>query len=108
MNTISMATAGLIWSAHSEIEKAQKMLADLKDKKQWEQDPNPIDPFGRQRPYTFGVPHGDNGHRLIDVSPNLAVHVLEAHIVAKQRDLVEACARASLELQGAFNTEAAQ
>lgn len=43
---------------------------------------------------------GDNSHQLIDLSPALAVHIIEAHIVAKQRELVEACARANLELDG--------
>jgi len=105
--TISMQTAAGIWKAHREIETATKMLAELRDKKKWGDDPNPLDAFGRRRPYTLGIPHGDNAHQLVDLSPELARHIIEAHIVAKQRELVEACARASMELEGLIETPGA-
>lgn len=98
--TITMETASNIWKAHREIETAKNMLAELLDKKKWGDDPNPLDAFGRRRPYELGIPSGDNGHRLFSVSPELALHVIEAHIAHKQAELVEACARASLELNG--------
>lgn len=100
-NTISMDTAAAIWKAHREIETAIKMLAELRDKKKWGDDPNPLDAFGRRRPYTLGVPHGsDNSHQLVDLSSELALHIIEAHVTRKQTELVEVCARAALELSG--------
>ncbi len=102
MSTITIDTAASIWTAHREIETATGMLAELRDKKKWphDKDPNPLDAFGRHRPYTLGVPSGDNGHRLVDLSPDLALHIIEAHISRKRSELIEACARAALELSG--------
>lgn len=100
--TITMETAASVWKAHREIETATKLLAELRDKKKFGDDPNPLDAFGRHRPYTLGVPHGGNGHQLVDLSPELALHIIEAHITRKQTELVEACVRAALELSGAF------
>lgn len=106
---ITMETAASIWKAHREIATASKMLAELRDKKKWGDDPNPLDALGRRRPYTLGIPSGDNGHQLVDLSPELALHIIEAHITRKQTELVEACARAALELSGDLpaKTEAA-
>lgn len=98
-NTITMETAAAIWKAHREIETATKMLAELRDKKKWGEDPNPLDAFGRRKPYTLGVPHGD-GHQLVGLSPELALHIIEAHVARKGCELIEACARAALELSG--------
>ena len=108
--TITIETAAAIWKAPREIDTATKMRADIRDKKKWGEDPNPLDAFGRRRPYTLGVPSGgDNSHKLVDVSPELALHIVEAHITRKQTELVEVCARAALELSGDISakTEAA-
>lgn len=99
-NTITMDTAALIWKAHREIETSIKLLADIREKKKFGGDPNPLDAFGRHRPYTLGIPSGDAGHQLVGLSPELAAHIIEAHITRKQSELVEACARAALELAG--------
>src|SRR5258708_8424576 len=99
-NKIPMAPAAGIWKAHREIETATKMLAELRDKKKWGEDPNPLDAFGRRKPYTLGIPHGDNGHQLVDLSPELALHIIEAHVTRKRTELVEACARAAMEMSG--------
>lgn len=99
-NTITMETASAIWKAHREIETANALLVELRDKKKWGEDPNPLDGFGRRKPYTLGVPHGDSGHQLIGLSPELALHIIEAHLSRKQTELVETCARAALELAG--------
>ena len=48
-NTITMATAAAIWKAHREIETATKMLAELRDKKKWGEDPNPLDARSEER-----------------------------------------------------------
>jgi hypothetical protein len=100
MTTITMDTAAAIWKAHREIEAAKNMLVEIRDRKKAGDDPNPLDGFGRRRQYELGVPHGDNGHRLFGLSPELALHIIEAHITRKQAELVEACTRAALELNG--------
>jgi hypothetical protein len=100
-NTISMDAARRIWTAHREIEVGKKLLADIKAALDRRDDATPIDPFGRRRNYTLGVPSGDNAHRMLDVSPRLAACIIEAHIAEKQRELVEASIAASIELDGA-------
>ena len=97
---------------HREIAVATKMLAELRqkmaDKKITGEEPSLRDAFGRRQSYQLGVPHGDNGHTLFDVSPQLALHIMEAHIVTKQRELVEACAVASMELSGTLPLKSAE
>jgi hypothetical protein len=99
-SVISIETAANVWRAHREIETGKKMLAELREKIKNRVDPNPIDAFGRRQLYKLGVPHGESGHELLDVSPELALHIIEAHISRKQTELVEHCVRATLELSG--------
>lgn len=95
---ISMETAHRVWSAHREIEVATKLLADMKKEIANGSDPTPLDAFGRHRNLQLGVPSGDMGHRLFDVSPNLAIRIIEAHIATKERELAEACIIAKLDM----------
>lgn len=105
-NVISAETAANVWRAHREIATGTKMLAELREKIANHVDPNPIDVFGRRQLYKLGVPHGENGHELLDVSPELALHIIEAHISRKQTELVEHCVRASLEMMGDIPSKA--
>jgi hypothetical protein len=95
---ISKEVARRIWAAHQEIEAAGRLLDDLRRSLARGEEPNPLDVFGRRRNYQLGVPSGENGHRLYDVEPTLAVYIIEAHIAAKQKDLAEACVIARIEL----------
>lgn len=94
---ISSECARRIWLAHREIEVAKKLLNDIEIAHKNGDDPTPLDAFGRRRAFTFGVPMGNDGHRLLDVSPFLAVRVLETHIADKQRELAEASQAALIE-----------
>ena len=98
MGNISMEAAHRIWTAHREIEVGQKLLADIAAAKDKGGDPTPLDPFGRRRQFSFGVPMGDSGERMFNVSNALAVSVIKAHIADKQRELVEATEIARLEM----------
>jgi hypothetical protein len=98
MALISKETAHRIWMAHREIEVATTLLSDIKAALSAGEDPTPIDAFGRRRNYQLGVPSGDNSHRLFEISPSLAVLVIEAHVADKKRDLESACAIAKLNL----------
>jgi hypothetical protein len=95
---ITMDTAHKIWSAHREIEVGKKLQAEIEKAIKDGTDPTPIDPFSRRRNFQLGVPSGDSSHRLFDLSPQLAIHIIEAHIANKQRELAEACVIAKLDL----------
>lgn len=100
---ISKAAAARIWSAHNEIEIGKKLLADIEDALRMggsETDATPRDPFGRRRAHTFGIPSGDSGHRMLNVSPKLSVYVIRAHLADMERELAEACVAARMELDG--------
>jgi hypothetical protein len=56
------------------------------------------DAFGNRRQLQLGIPSGDNGHRLLDVSPLLAESCIRAHIEKKRLELVEANEAARIEL----------
>ena len=99
--TISMLAAERIWRAHREIEAGEKLLAEIKTALTQGRDATPLDPHGRRRGFSLGVPMGNNGERLLEVSPRLASYVIEAHIAEKRRELVEVSIAARLELEGA-------
>jgi hypothetical protein len=98
-NVISMAAAHRIWMAHREIEAGTTLLTSIDDALQRGEDATPLDPFGRRRAYQLGAPMGDNTHKLLDVSPRLARHIIEAHIAEKRRELVEATLAARIEME---------
>lgn len=106
MSTITRDTAAAIWSAHREIEAGQKLLEDMErerkliDERADKHAPTLRDAFGRVRQLQLGVPSGENAHRLLDVSPTLAVSVIRAHIENKRAELAECCERARIELNG--------
>lgn len=101
---ITKKTAERIWVAYREIETGEKLLEDmLKEReKQWdhvdEHAPTLQDAFGHKRHFQLGVPSGENGHRLFQVSPVLAESCIRAHIENKRRDLAEANEMARIEL----------
>lgn len=102
MGNITKKTAERIWIAYREIETAEKLLVDMEaGERRYDVDthaPTLKDGFGRQRHLQLGIPNGENGHRLFDVSPVLAKSVIRAHIAAKHAELAEAneCARVEL------------
>jgi hypothetical protein len=98
---ITQETASLIYAAHREIEAGEKLLADMAERMKWEIDkyaPTLKDAFGRAQHLQLGIPCGEAGHRLFQVSPVLAVSVIKAHIENSKVKLVEANERARIEL----------
>jgi hypothetical protein len=101
---ISQQTAGELWNCYREIEVAKKLLADLEQSADEFRDDvrreTVKDAFGRHKRLTLGVPSGDNSQRLLDVSPRLAVAVINSHIAEKHRQLAELQEVATLEISG--------
>lgn len=103
---ITQETAARIWQAYREIETAEKLLTDMAAVREQEHmrqaeakyAPTLRDAFGRRQQLQLGVPSGENGHRIFDVSPVLAESVIKAHIANKQKELVEAQESARMEL----------
>lgn len=91
MSNISKQTATAIALAHQEIERGYKLLADIEKcieqrKDRWNEGEEDLrDSFGyRHRSMTLGIPSGSNGHQLVDVSYELAIPVIKAHIANKE------------------------
>lgn len=101
---IKRETAAKIWNAYREIETAEGLLKELEGI-QADNDYNKSAPslkgaFGRKEHFEFGIPSGDNGHRLYSVSPELSLTVIRAHIANKRYELAEANVQARIELEG--------
>jgi hypothetical protein len=100
---ITQKTIELIWRAQREITTGEQLLEDMKKvEEQNAHDPHAQhlkDAFGRRRELQLGIPSGNNAHRLLDVSPDLAKTIIVAHIEKNRAKLVEAneCARIELE-----------
>lgn len=77
---ITKKTAYDIWIAYDEIEKSEKLLAEMQAQLSRGETVSLRDAFGRPRSLQLGVPSGENSHRLFDVNPGLAVAVIKAHI----------------------------
>lgn len=77
---ISRETAAKIWNAYREIEAAEKLLIKVEETlKDFESDnslPSLKDISREARRFEFGVPSGENSHRLFGVSPTLAEAVI--------------------------------
>lgn len=94
MGLITKDTAMGIALAYQEIERGEKLLADVRKgladrKERWNSADSDIkDVFGhRHRELTLGIPSGSNGHQLCGVSYELAVPVIEAHIAKSRAQL---------------------
>jgi hypothetical protein len=98
-NILSQEAAARIWTAHQEIETGRKLLADIAAALKEGRDPNPLDPFGRRRPFELGVPGMHDSRLMLRVSPKLALAIIEAHIAEKQKELAEASIAAKVELE---------
>ena len=99
---ITPETCAAIYSAHRDIMAGEKLLDDMKTERERAQTDKLAatlrDSFGRVRQLQLGIPSGENGHRIFDVSPVLAESVIRAHIATKSAELVEANERARIEL----------
>ena len=99
---ISSETIERIWKCKREILVGNKILSDMEEltKKAWpsETAEKLRDAFGRQQDLQLGIPCGDTSHRLLNVSPLLAVSVIKAHIANKEAQLGEAHEQAKSEL----------
>jgi hypothetical protein len=105
---LSQETAARVWQAYREIETANKLLSDMQESREREADrfgrgmdkhaPTLKDAFGRPQHLQLGIPSGENGHRLLQVAPELGESVIRAHIAKMELALVEANEQARLEL----------
>lgn len=106
---ITQETAGRIWNCYREIAAGEKLLADMEetaaryvDDVRRETLP---DAFGRQRQLELGIPSSGNGHRILNVAPDLAKSVIRAHIATMQAKLAEANEQARIELDSTVRPE---
>lgn len=104
---LSDETLERIWHCKREIKAGEKLLEDMEIVRKHEEErmnklsatePTLNDAFGRRQHLQLGIPSGENGHRLFQVSPKLAESVIRAHIANKQAELIEATERARIEL----------
>jgi len=99
---IRQETAARIWHCYREIEAAEKLLSESKEIRERDHlrplEPTIKDAFGHRRHLQLGVPSGENGHRIFELSPILAESVIRAHIANKRAELIEANEQARIEL----------
>jgi len=96
---ITQDTAYQIWIAYNEIEKGEKLLSEIKEQLSRYRLPDLRDGFGQSQDLQLGIPSGQNGHRLFDVKPELAVCVITAHIGDKKAKLIALQTIAKQELE---------
>lgn len=97
---ISFDTSYAIAAAHQEIERAEKLLADVEEGlRRGDKIPDVRDAFGRQqRGLQLGVPSGPSCHQLYHLDWNLCIPVLTAHIGSTRAKLAALCEVARSEM----------
>lgn len=98
---ITKETAAKILNAHLEIEKANKLLEDLKERITADAErnkPTLYNALGEKRGLMLGVPSGDNSHQLFNVSLDLSYKIIVEHIESQQKRLEELGTIAKIEL----------
>lgn len=99
---ISQGTVERIWKCQREIIVGGELLSivekQVEEMKRDGKAERIRDAFGRERNLTLGIPSGENGHKLLDVSPVLAISIIRAHIANKEAELVTANEQARIEL----------
>lgn len=102
---ISETTIERIWKCQREIATGKKLLEEMKKiAENTSRDPYAErirDAFGREQDLQLGIPCGNSGHRLLNVSPTLAVSIIAVHIANKEAELIEANEIAKIEIQDA-------
>jgi hypothetical protein len=101
---ITQDTAATIWAAYREIAAAEKLLADMEAERakpfgdREKHAATLKDAFGQRQHLQLGIPSGENGHRLFQVSPQLGESVIRAHIAHQKASLAVANEQARIEL----------
>lgn len=101
---IKRKTCENIWRCYREIETGEKLLKEVdvilaSRSERNDNDKNSLmDAFGREQNLQLMIPSGNDAHRLLDLSYELARPVIQAHITNKQTSLKELQIIAELEL----------
>jgi len=98
---ITKETCVKIFNCHNEIEKSKKLISEMAEKLEKDKEktvPTFDNAFGEQRGLQLGVPSGDNGHWLYNISFDLSVKVIEEHIRTNEKRLEELMTIARIEL----------
>lgn len=95
---ISAETSLAIARAYREIEAAHVLLEKVKTAKDRHEEPDVRDAFGRARGCQLGVPSGEGSHRILDLSWELALPIIEAHIAQKEAAVVALSEKARVEI----------
>lgn len=78
---LTQKTAASIHNCHEQIARAEKLLIETKKTVEQTEHYAIRDAFGRDaRTLQLGVPHGSNGHQILNVDFELASIIIEAQI----------------------------
>jgi hypothetical protein len=107
---ITQKTAADLWHCYREIEAGKQLLQDMEkvegDNPGRKHEQHLKDAFGLKQGLHLGIPMGEKGHQLFDLSPKLALSVIRAHIAQKKQELVEVNERARIELDSHLSISA--
>ena len=96
---ISKDLARQIHNAHCQIENCDKLVSDMAKEIDNHGDEKLMDAFGHRKGLQLGIPSGDNCHRLLNVSPEMAIKVINEHKEFNQSELKRLNALALIQAQ---------
>lgn len=84
---ISKDLSRKIYNCHSELEKCDELIKKMSEAIDKTGEPKLLDAFGERKGLQLGIPCGDNGHKLLNVSPQMAIKVIQEHKDFNQSEL---------------------
>lgn len=109
---ITSETARRIWSSHKEIEHSKELLAAAHErlKQETEGSSSRDEPEKKFHPIEMGIPYfnrdrSDTSHRVYQLTTDLAVMVLEAHVEKQKERLRKLMVMAQQELDGVVQAD---
>jgi hypothetical protein len=97
---ISKNTARLVYNAYSEIESAEKMLLEMREKLNDEGEFELKDMWGNSSGLELRIPTSQSSHTIKRVPFDLAVKVIKQHIVLQNQELERLETVCEVELTG--------
>ena len=76
-----------LWHCHNEIEKAEKLKADMLEALYKYNSLELKNAFGERQGLQLGIPMSESSQRLLNVSPKIALQILEQYII-EQKELL--------------------
>ena len=95
---ISKELCRQIYTCYDQIERCDKLISDMNEAIEKSGSSDLLDAFGSRKGLELGIPSGNNSHRIVNVSPEIAIKVIIEHKEFNQRELTRLNGHAQIQI----------